>query len=88
MTRQLHRELEADDWDALVLHYLGMDHIGHIAGPKSPLMPAKQKEMDEIVQLIYERHLLSNPRTLLVILGDHGMNSVSNIRVESSFRIV
>lgn len=26
-------ELENDDWNTMVLHYLGLDHIGHKAGP-------------------------------------------------------
>jgi len=34
VTRHVAPELEKDDWDALVLHYLGLDHVGHKAGPR------------------------------------------------------
>lgn len=37
VTRHLDRRLDhghADgQWDALILHYLGVDHIGHLQGP-------------------------------------------------------
>jgi ethanolaminephosphotransferase len=32
VTRTLERELRAHDWRLLVLHYLGLDHAGHLAG--------------------------------------------------------
>jgi hypothetical protein len=32
VTRTLEDELRADDWRLLVLHYLGLDHAGHLAG--------------------------------------------------------
>ncbi|OMJ26877.1 GPI ethanolamine phosphate transferase 2 [Smittium culicis] len=77
------------NWDVLILHYLGLDHIGHLEGPNSKLMPPKQKEMDDIVKKIYsqiekndiERNKASNGKskpTLLILLGDHGMNELGN----------
>ncbi|ORY63496.1 GPI ethanolamine phosphate transferase [Pseudomassariella vexata] len=80
VTRHIADELRQDDWSTMVLHYLGLDHIGHKAGPRSPNMIPKQREMDGIVQQIYkaieiESHLQS---TLLVLLGDHGMNDAGN----------
>ena len=41
VTRHLAAELATPDWDALILHYLGLDHIGHTAGPRSPLVKPK-----------------------------------------------
>ena len=38
----------------MVTHYLGLDHIGHISGPFSPLIKPKLKEMDDIISLLYE----------------------------------
>lgn len=35
VTRHLSSELEKDDWSVLILHYLGLDHIGHLEGPYS-----------------------------------------------------
>jgi hypothetical protein len=34
VTRHIPEELLNTDWNAMVLHYLGLDHIGHKAGPK------------------------------------------------------
>lgn len=34
VTRHVSTELAQDDWSVMVLHYLGLDHIGHKAGPK------------------------------------------------------
>ncbi|CAN9381830.1 unnamed protein product [Alternaria alternata] len=80
VTRHIPNELLNSDWNAMVMHYLGLDHIGHKAGPKSPNMVPKQIEMDGIVRDIYsaienEDHL-SN--TLFVLCGDHGMNDGGN----------
>lgn len=68
------------DWNVMIMHYLGLDHIGHKAGPQSPNMIPKQVEMDGIVKQIYEaiereQHLKS---TLFVLCGDHGMNDGGN----------
>jgi ethanolaminephosphotransferase len=52
VTRNVERELRAADWDVLLLHYLGLDHIGHWQGPRSSLMPAKQREMDGVVAML------------------------------------
>ncbi|KAF2823709.1 alkaline phosphatase-like protein [Ophiobolus disseminans] len=80
VTRHVPEELLNRDWDAMILHYLGLDHIGHKAGPKSPNMVPKQKEMDDMVRTIYtaienEDHLAN---TLFVVCGDHGMNDGGN----------
>ncbi|EMD67743.1 hypothetical protein COCSADRAFT_111827 [Bipolaris sorokiniana ND90Pr] len=80
VTRHVPNELLNSDWNAMIMHYLGLDHIGHKAGPKSPNMVPKQIEMDEIVRDIYsaienEDHLSD---TLFVLCGDHGMNDGGN----------
>ncbi|KAJ5699785.1 hypothetical protein N7536_002798 [Penicillium majusculum] len=80
VTRHVPNELAQDDWSALIMHYLGLDHIGHKAGPKSPFMIPKQQEMDSVVTEIYtamqqQDHLQS---TLFVLCGDHGMNEAGN----------
>jgi ethanolaminephosphotransferase len=80
VTRHVPDELRADDWSAMILHYLGLDHIGHKAGPQSPNMIPKQREMDGIVQQIYTA-MITMPHlnsTLLVLCGDHGMNEGGN----------
>ncbi|KAJ5985138.1 hypothetical protein N7522_012334 [Penicillium canescens] len=80
VTRHVPTELAQSDWSALIMHYLGLDHIGHKAGPKSSFMIPKQQEMDSVVTEIYtamqnEQHLQS---TLFVLCGDHGMNDAGN----------
>ena len=37
----------------MILHYLGLDHVGHLVGPTSPLMSSKLSEMDAVIKLIY-----------------------------------
>lgn len=34
VTRNVLPELAKPDWDVLIFHYLGLDHIGHTGGPK------------------------------------------------------
>lgn len=34
VTRHVPNELLNSDWNAMILHYLGLDHIGHKAGPR------------------------------------------------------
>ncbi|KAI6868893.1 alkaline phosphatase-like protein, partial [Hortaea werneckii] len=80
VTRHVPEELARSDWNAMIMHYLGLDHIGHKTGPQGPNMPAKQKEMDGIVREIYEAMEKdeSHKNTLLVLAGDHGMNAGGN----------
>lgn len=81
VTRHLDHELSAPgraEWDCLILHYLGLDHIGHKGGPHSPNMPAKQREMDGIIKRVYNEVILQNPNSLFIVMGDHGMNDVGN----------
>lgn len=80
VTRHISHEMGQNDWNAMIMHYLGLDHIGHKAGPKSPNMLPKQSEMDGIVQQIYtamekNTHLQS---ALMIVCGDHGMNDAGN----------
>ncbi|CAB3373147.1 Hypothetical predicted protein [Cloeon dipterum] len=69
VTRELPGELAADDWSLLILHFLGLDHIGHVEGPRSRLVGPKLLEMDNVIRQIRK----SLPDALLVVTGDHGM---------------
>ncbi len=53
MTRHLAEELPRNDWDVMILHYLGLDHIGHLVGPDSHLVGPKLREMDHVISTIY-----------------------------------
>ncbi|KAK3577520.1 hypothetical protein CHS0354_026476 [Potamilus streckersoni] len=94
VSRHLNFELQRLDWDVMILHYLGLDHIGHLAGPKSPLVKPKLQEMDDVIQKIY--NALEKETTissLILICGDHGMSdqgshggaSVSEVTVPAVF---
>ncbi|CAO3649898.1 unnamed protein product [Cunninghamella blakesleeana] len=88
VTRHIQSEFSKQDWDAIILHYLGLDHVGHLGGPKSPLMYPKQREMDQAIEKIYNiiadqdvQRLKTDPNakgTLIVLCGDHGMNDAGN----------
>jgi ethanolaminephosphotransferase len=34
VTRNVPEELRKDDWNGMIMHYLGLDHIGHKSGPR------------------------------------------------------
>ncbi|KAL4197269.1 hypothetical protein AMTRI_Chr04g250260 [Amborella trichopoda] len=81
VSRHLEGELAATDWDLLILHYLGLDHVGHIGGRHSPLMVPKLKEMDEVIEkldMAIIHHHKCNKRTLLMVVSDHGMTDGGN----------
>ncbi|EPS67599.1 hypothetical protein M569_07175, partial [Genlisea aurea] len=82
VSRHLIKELRCNDWDLLILHYLGLDHVGHIGGRKSIMMGPKLTEMDEVIKTIYkemESTVQSDRRgTLLLIVSDHGMTETGN----------
>jgi phosphatidylinositol glycan class O len=59
-------------WDVLFAHYLGVDHAGHRYGPDHFAMTEKLKQMDGIVQRLVNN---IDDETLLVVMGDHGMDS-------------
>lgn len=54
VTRHLPNELSSNqpDWNMMILHYLGLDHIGHLEGPYSSKVFPKMLEMDNIVAMI------------------------------------
>ncbi|KAH6653976.1 GPI ethanolamine phosphate transferase [Truncatella angustata] len=59
------------EWDLLIGHLLGVDHAGHRYGPSHPAMTSKLQQMDKFV-----RDLVASldDDTLLVVMGDHGMD--------------
>lgn len=72
----------------LILHYLGLDHIGHVHGLKQrKLLQEKLLEMDEVIKKFYEGIKNSSPMSqkaddqnilpsYLIITGDHGMADI------------
>ncbi|XP_011478799.2 GPI ethanolamine phosphate transferase 2 [Oryzias latipes] len=82
VTRHLDSTLKRDDWDILILHYLGLDHIGHISGPHSSLIQPKLLEMDDILKKIHgslvSKEADGSLPYLLVLCGDHGMSETGS----------
>ncbi|CAK3854104.1 GPI ethanolamine phosphate transferase 3 [Lecanosticta acicola] len=58
-------------WDVIFGHYLGVDHAGHRYGPDHPAMTDKLKQMDDVFRRMIET---LDDKTLLVVMGDHGMD--------------
>ena len=60
------------EWDVIFGHYLGVDHAGHRYGPDHPAMGSKLRQMDEVL-----RNVMAglDDETLLVVMGDHGMDA-------------
>ena len=59
-------------WDVLIGHYLGVDHAGHRYGPDHAAMNAKLRQMDEVLRRVIDE---LEEDTLLVVMGDHGMDA-------------
>lgn len=81
VTRRALAEVESavDDWDIMALHYLGLDHIGHVFGTNSnDLIVKKLLEMDSVISAIYQKMAERKQSTLIVICGDHGMSPEGN----------
>ncbi|KAH8695088.1 putative phosphoethanolamine N-methyltransferase [Talaromyces proteolyticus] len=62
----------ATRWDVIFGHYLGVDHAGHRYGPDHPAMAEKLKQMDKVIRDVIN---MLDDDTLLIVMGDHGMDS-------------
>ncbi|KAK6025977.1 hypothetical protein OSTOST_08106, partial [Ostertagia ostertagi] len=77
VTRHFDSVLKSRNWDVLILHYLGLDHVGHSLGSQSPEIKKKLEEMDEIVRQVFVIVSAQSP-LLLAVVGDHGMTNAGN----------
>ncbi|CAJ2507032.1 Uu.00g082180.m01.CDS01 [Anthostomella pinea] len=59
------------EWDILIGHLLGVDHAGHRYGPDHAAMTAKLQQMDSFIRELAQE---IDDETLLVVMGDHGMD--------------
>ncbi|XXH04845.1 hypothetical protein Hte_011267 [Hypoxylon texense] len=60
-----------EQWDVLIGHLLGVDHAGHRYGPNHAAMTAKLQQMDNFIRNLTQE---IDDDTLLVVMGDHGMD--------------
>ncbi|KAH7926000.1 hypothetical protein BV22DRAFT_1063942 [Leucogyrophana mollusca] len=65
----------SQSWDFAIGHGLGVDHTGHRVGPDHPIMKTKLKQWNDFLTEVV-REL--DDDTLLVLLGDHGMDRTGN----------
>lgn len=68
-------------WDVIFGHYLGVDHAGHRYGPNHAAMAGKLREMDRVIREIMAA---LDDKTLLVVMGDHGMDTKGDHGGESN----
>ena len=75
----LSKEMLKDDWDVIIAHFLGVDHVGHRYGPFHPAMKDKLLQMNQVLESMVK---LMNEQpmddTLLFVFGDHGMTDDGN----------
>ena len=64
-----------NSWDFAIGHGLGVDHVGHRVGPDHPVLKAKLEQMDNLVRDVVAA---MDDDTLLILLGDHGMDRMGN----------
>ena len=62
---------QPEKWDVLIAHFLGVDHAGHRYGPNHEAMNEKLKQMDRVIRDVVDT---LDDDTLLVVMGDHGMD--------------
>ena len=72
------------EWDVLIGHCLGVDHAGHRYGPDHAAMREKLQQMDRFIR---DLAATIDDDTLLVVLGDHGMDSKGDHGGESDDEI-
>ncbi|KAL7662877.1 GPI ethanolamine phosphate transferase 3 [[Candida] zeylanoides] len=67
--------MERGGWDVLIGHFLGVDHVGHKHGPTHSAMRPKLSQMNAVVERVIAE---MDSDTLLVVIGDHGMDATGN----------
>ncbi|SCU82956.1 LAMI_0C01486g1_1 [Lachancea mirantina] len=66
---------QEQEWDVLIGHMLGMDHVGHKYGPQHFTMKEKQLQVSDFIDDIRKT---IDDNTLLIVMGDHGMDHTGN----------
>lgn len=80
VTRNVRAELrDSSAFDVMILHFLGVDHIGHSLGPQHEKMRQKiQHQMSRVIDEICSDVSMKQSDGVVVISGDHGMTSEGN----------
>lgn len=77
--RRSNKESTSDELELMVVHFLGVDHVGHTYGPHNQHMSDKLAQMDDDLTLILNTldHADQSCHATL-IFGDHGMTEDGN----------
>ncbi len=66
-------------FELIVVHFLGVDHVGHTYGPHNEHMDAKLNQMDDTLQAILTKVDNSTKKCQVIfVFGDHGMTEDGN----------
>lgn len=66
-------------FEMIVVHFLGVDHVGHTYGPNNEHMDAKLNQMDDALQTILSKIDKATDKCQVVfVFGDHGMTEDGN----------
>lgn len=79
----LYDKTKLKEWNVLISHFLGVDHVGHRYYMNHPKMAEKLNEMNDIIKnvtLWIDQYKIDNPSKdiLLMIFGDHGMTKTGD----------
>lgn len=72
------------EWDLIIGHLLGVDHAGHRYGPNHAAMTAKLQQMNTFIKELSET---IDDDTVLIVMGDHGMDGKGDHGGESDDEI-
>jgi hypothetical protein len=68
-------EMETKEWDLIIGHMLGVDHVGHRYYANHPSMADKLLQVNSFIANIIEK---LEEDTLFLVIGDHGMTDDGN----------
>lgn len=71
-TQIIHKKLDENNFDLLLGHMLGVDHMGHSYGIGDPRVAKILNRIDNFIMEIIEK---MDDETTLIVLGDHGMTN-------------
>ena len=70
---------EEDYYEMILVHFLGVDHVGHTYGPNTIQMRDKLQQMDDILdEILTKIDEKDGQCQVAFILGDHGMTEDGN----------